>query len=121
MQNEIILNMQQGIRDFLGMIDWVFTVFYMLVTWLVNDTTDAQNKAPIMNFFQKIGKFWRSLIMAVLSMVFFAWAFKYSLRFDWTSMIISTLVGLAIWKIGIKTVMNWVSTRVLGFKLDKKN
>ncbi|MDD5358564.1 MAG: hypothetical protein PHX80_05415 [Candidatus Nanoarchaeia archaeon] len=101
----------------ISLVNWLYILIFMLLAYLINDFTDATNVANWLTWLSKIPKAIRSLIIGLLLIIVFAWAFGLPSRFDVFRMLLSLLMAMVIYKFGIDKAFKWISTR-FGLKFD---
>jgi hypothetical protein len=111
-----IASITDAVKIFVSYINWVYVLVFMLATWLINDTADASNVSWL-NWFSKVPKAVRSVIIGLLLIVQFMYVFKFTGRLEIFKMILSLLLGMVIFKFGINKIFAWLSAR-LGFKFE---
>jgi len=112
-----IASITEAAKLFVSYINWVYVLVFMLATWLINDTADASNVGNWLAWFSKISRSARSLIVGVLLILLFAWAFNLTGRMEVFKMILSLILAMVIYKFGINKIFAWLSAR-LGFKFE---
>ena len=119
--NESVINgIKKGTFTFISLINWLFIVVFIVITWLFNDTVDAKNTATKLNWFSKIPKMLRSFLMGILIAVIFYWVFGYNTRIDIFALFCSLISGMVLYKIGIDKIFKFISEKYLGFKFEPK-
>ena len=118
-ENATQLSLTEGAKLFIGLLNFTYIIVFSITAWLVNDTTDSVNIGGKMNWLQRIPKLWRTVVIGLLWAFIFYWGFRYNTRLDVISMLFSLLVGLLIYKIGIKRVFKWISVRWFGFRFQE--
>lgn len=111
---ESIIN---GAMEFLGMINWLFVVVFIIVAWLMNDTAEATNGASWFSWWAKIPKVLRTLIAGVLLMGAFVFLFDYRTKPEITEMLFGIVMSMVIYKIGLDKFLRWISQK-LGVKFE---
>jgi hypothetical protein len=112
-----IASITDAVKIFVGYINWVYVLVFMLATWLINDTVDASNVLTWLDWFNDVPRSIRSLIVGILLILLFMWAFKFTGRLEIFKMFLSLLLGMVIYKFGINKIFAWLSAR-LGFKFE---
>jgi hypothetical protein len=115
----LIKNIWEGFQQVFVYVNIQYCTVFIVATWLINDTIDAQNFAPAFTWLTKIPKGIRVLLLGFILMFVWAWAFKYSLRMDFFRLLISMLISMAVYKIGIKQVFTFISVKIFGFKFQE--
>lgn len=106
-------------KEIISSANWQFIIVFMLTTWLINDTAEATNVGTWFNWLTKIPKIIRTLVIALLNIILFAWAFQIHGRIEIFYLIISTLLSMVAYKIGINRILRWASKK-LGYKFDEQ-
>ena len=112
----LINNLFDAVKQILSYVNWVFLLIFIVVTWLINDVTDAENAALWLTWFSKIPKVIRVLVFGILQILFFAWAFKATDRLELFKLVLSLLFSMVAYKIGINKILKAISTRLFGLK-----
>jgi len=115
LQQSFFDSLQVGIMAFLNMLNWLYVVVFIIVSWLINDATDADNKFYWLRWYSLVPKIIRSLISGLLLIVLFYWAFNYHTRIEVVNMIFSLLFSMVLYKFGIDRILRFISER-LGLK-----
>lgn len=110
-------NLQVGLQSFLGMINWLYVIVFIIISWLINDATDAENKFMWLSWYGKIPKVLRSLVFGILLIGIFYWAFNYTTRIEVINMLFSLLASMILYKFGIDKILRFISER-LGLKFE---
>lgn len=111
-QQSFFESLQIGFQLFLGMINWLYVVVFIIVSWLVNDATEAENKFEWLAWYSKVPKVLRSLFSGLILMAVFYWAFSYSTRIEVVNMLFSLLLSMVLYKFGIDRILRFISERV---------
>lgn len=114
----LINNLFDAVKQIFSYVNWVFLIIFIVVTWLINDVTDAENCAQWLTWFSKIPKVIRVLIFGVLQIMFFAWAFEATARIELFKLMLSLLFSMVVYKIGINKFLKAISTRLFGLKFE---
>lgn len=105
-----------SLKQLIVSVNWLFVIVFMLVTWLVNDTSEAINtNSP--NWFNKIPKVIRALFIGILGIIIFAWTNQVQSRSEIFKLILSLLMAMVIFKFGINKILRYLSTRI-GLKFE---
>ncbi len=105
-----------SLKQLIVSVNWLFVIVFMLVTWLVNDTSEAINtNSP--NWFNKIPKVIRALFIGILGIILFAWSNQVQSRSEIFKLILSLLMAMVIFKFGINKILRYLSTRI-GLKFE---
>lgn len=105
-----------SLKHLVSSVNWLFVIVFMLVTWLVNDTSEATNTSS-WNWFNKIPKALRALSIGIIGIVFFAWVYQIHSREEIFKLILSLLMAMVIFKFGIDKILRYLSKR-LGLKFE---
>lgn len=107
----------EAVKIFVMSVNWLYVLSFMLLSWLVNDGTEAQNATTFLNFLSHISKTTRTLIVGTLLILVFSYFFSYNTRSDVFKMLLSLLLSMVIYKLGINKVFAFISSRI-GFKFE---
>jgi hypothetical protein len=88
----------------------------MLVTWLLNDTSEATNTLTV-TWFTKIPKAVRALILGFVCILVFAWVNQTASREEVFKLLLSLLIAMVIFKFGIDKILRFIS-KCLGLKFE---
>jgi len=117
----IITGIKDGSITFLSLINWLYVVIFIVVTWLFNDLIEAKNTGTKLNWFNKIPKMLRSFIVGlVIAFIFYFTYTDENIRLNIFSLFISLISGMVIYKIGINNILAIVSEKFLGLDLTKE-
>lgn len=107
----------EGAKLFLSFLNFIYIIVFILTAWLINDSIEATNKSTKwLDRFKKIPKVIRSLIVGILWGIFFYWGFKYNTRLDVVALVFSMLFAMALYKLGINRIFQFISTKWIGLK-----
>ena len=120
MEQSIITQLTDGFMLFSQMINWLFIVVFIIMAWITNDSAEANNAHSWFSWYAKIPKVLRTLIFGILLALLFAWTFEYSQRLDVFKMLMSILLGMVVFKIGIEKALRFISVNVFKWDFTKK-
>jgi len=119
-EEEFKENVIGGFSDLVKLLNYLFIAIFIVSAWLINDTADAENAVKWMNWWSKVPKILRSLIIGAVWIVIFIWVFRYTAREEIFGLILSLLASMVIYKVGIDKLLRWLSVKS-GMKFaDKK-
>jgi hypothetical protein len=114
----LVSNVKDGFLTFILFVNWLYMTVFILSAWLINDVSDAVNPSTKwMNWFNKIPKILRSIIIGIVWAIVFYWGFEYESRIEVMEMVFSMLLGMVLYRIGINKVLKWISINVLKLKV----
>lgn len=117
----VINHIKDGTLSFIDLINWLFIIVYVVITWLFNDLSAANNTAKWLNWFNKIPKMLRSFLMGLFIAILFYWVFGYNERLDVFALFCSILMGMVIYKIGIDKIFSYISKYWLKLNFESKS
>jgi hypothetical protein len=116
--NAFTVDLWNGVLSFLGYVNWLYVVAFMLSAWIFNDTIDSANPGTRWaDFLKGFPKILRSLAVGILWILIFWWGFKYGSRGEVLALVFSMLLSSFLYQIGLNKVFRWVSSK-LGFKFE---
>lgn len=115
----IIQHIKDGTLSFLDLINWLYIVIFVIIAWLINDTSEATNTGIWLNWFAKIPKGLRTFIIGLLLAMAFYWMFSYNTRLDVFGLFCSLIFGMVVYKIGIDQIFAYISSNWLKLKFNK--
>lgn len=120
MEQNLIQQLTEGFQLLWTFINVVFVIVFILLSWLTNDSAEANNAVSWMTWYDKIPKVLRTLGFGVLLAILFAWTFRYNERLDVFKMLMSIMTGMIVYKIGIDKALRWISKKVFGWEFPEK-
>lgn len=105
-----------SVKLLINSVNWLFVLVFMLVTWLLNDTSEATNTKQIA-WFTRIPKAIRALFIGLAFIWLFAWVDQTTTREGIFKLILSLLMAMVIFKFGIDRILRYISKR-LGLKFE---
>jgi hypothetical protein len=106
-----------SVKHLISSVNWFFILVFMLVTWILNDTSEAVNTGSWFNWFAKIPKGLRALSIGLFGIVLFAWTFKITGRTEIFNLVLSLIMAMAVYKLGVDKIFRFISTRI-GLKFE---
>lgn len=103
-------------KQLVASVNWLFVIVFMLITWLLNDTSEATN-TNYLTWFSKIPKAVRALIIGVVSILVFAWVYNITAKTEIFKLLLSLIMAMAVYKFGIHKAFRFISKR-LGLKFE---
>jgi hypothetical protein len=107
------------LQSFAGYINWHFMLVFMIAAWLMNDMAEAEN-VPVLGWWSRIGKYWRTLYIGILLIPLFYWGFRYHDRMDIMKMLFAILMGLAAYRFGIGRIFRIISQYIFRMRFESK-
>lgn len=105
-----------SLKVLVSSVNWLFVIVFMLVTWLLNDTSEATNTST-WNWFNKTPKAIRALFIGIIGIILFAYVYQVHSREEIFKLILSLLMAMVIYKFGIDRVLRYLSKR-FGLKFE---
>lgn len=116
MEQTLIQLITDAGTTFLHSVNWLFVAVFTLLTWLLNEGADHPTSFKWLNWLQNISKPVRALIFGLLLAIPFAWLYDCKTKEDISGLIYAIFIGMAVWKMGIDKVVNWVKEYILKLK-----
>jgi hypothetical protein len=111
-----LLAISDSIKLLVSSVNWLFVIVFMLVTWLLNDTSEATNTLTV-TWFTKIPKAVRALILGFVCILVFAWVNQTASREEVFKLLLRLLIAMVIFKFGIDKILRFIS-KCLGLKFE---
>jgi len=113
MEETIIQSITSSFGEVLHLINWIFVVVTILLSWLVNELVQKFTMPKWLRWFKNLNA-WRALTIGTfILMPLFAYFGRFTVREEYFGLFISLMVSMIIYAIGIKTVIGWVKKMVL--------
>lgn len=117
MEQNLIQEVTGGIIEFLGLIQWIYVIVFIIITWLTNDFSEAKNVASWLSWWAAIPKLLRVFILGVVLIAVFGYFWRMSTREEYFVLTLSMFAAMVFYKIGIDKLLSWFSGKV--FKIQK--
>ena len=113
METTLIREIADGFVEFLHYIEWIYVILFIIITWLFNDFSEARNAAKWLTWWSRIPKLLRVFILGIVLIGVFGYFLRINTREEYFILVLSMFAGMVFYKIGIKQVLGWFSSRVL--------
>ena len=117
-EKTIVDHFVQAVKDFLGYVDWLFMVVFIVITWLINGAVCDKNKFGWLDWMQKIPRLLIALGIGLILTVAFYYLFDYSGIIGIRTMLMSLLLSMVVYKIGIDKFLKWIFGKI-GIKFSE--
>ena len=115
MEQSVIDNLKDAFLQFTDHINWLYCLVFIVSTWLFMSFMKAGNTAFWMNKMKKIPTAIWVITIGITWACIFAWVFKFNTRMEAFNMILSLMISMVVYKIGIEQFLKWVGKK-LGFQ-----
>ena len=102
----------EAIKAFIGSVNLIFMIIFMLVTWLLNAGSKNPKKFSSMNWIQKIHPALFPLILGFMLAIIYAYLNDMREKADISGLLYAVLLGMVIWKLGFNKFEAWVNKKL---------
>lgn len=113
-QQSVISAAQDGFKTFLGRIEWIYLIIFVVLAWLVNDFADAANMGKWLDWLTKIPKGLRTFLLGLVLMPIVGYFNHSAVRDEYFNLLISLIFGMVLYKLGLNYLFGIISTKVFG-------
>ena len=113
-QQSVTTAAAEGFKTFLGRIDWIYLIIFVVLAWLVNDFTDANNLSKWLNWLQTWPKALRTFLLGVILIPLVGYFNHSIVRDEYFNLLLSLVFGMVLYKMGLNYLFGIISSRVFG-------